>query len=46
MPILTVSIGVASCMPDQNEHMSTLLYKADACLYQAKHNGRNRVVVA
>ncbi|MFZ2406841.1 MAG: diguanylate cyclase [Methylobacter sp.] len=46
MPIVTVSIGVASCMPDQDQHMSTLLYKADACLYQAKHNGRNRVVVA
>jgi len=46
MPIVTVSIGVASCLPDQDQQMSGLLYKADACLYQAKHNGRNRVVVA
>jgi diguanylate cyclase (GGDEF)-like protein len=33
MPIVTISVGVASCLPDQDQHISSLLYKADACLY-------------
>jgi len=41
---VTISIGVASIIPDQNEQPSTLLHHADACLYRAKHEGRNRVV--
>ncbi|WP_333874839.1 sensor domain-containing diguanylate cyclase [Methylobacter sp.] len=45
-PIVTISIGVASCIPDPEAHMSTLLNEADACLYRAKDNGRNQVVVA
>ncbi|MEN6587679.1 MAG: diguanylate cyclase, partial [Sulfuricella sp.] len=43
-PVLTVSVGVASMVPDQDEQPATLLNHADACLYQAKHEGRNRVV--
>lgn len=44
LPVVTVSIGVASTVPDQDKEPSTLLNQADACLYQAKHEGRNRVV--
>lgn len=44
--IVTISIGVASCVPNQNEQSSILLQQADASLYRAKHEGRNRVVVA
>ena len=41
---LTVSIGVAECMPDETwEHW---FQRADAALYQAKANGRNQVQFA
>lgn len=39
---ITVSIGVAEYA--QGESMSSLLERADNCLYQAKNNGRNTVV--
>ena len=38
----TVSIGVAAFGPDQDNQRG-LLTAADACLYQAKRTGRNRV---
>ena len=41
--IVTVSVGVATLVPDQNSSMETLLKAADELLYQAKHNGRNRL---
>jgi diguanylate cyclase (GGDEF)-like protein len=42
---VTVSIGVASC--DTNIHTSkALVEKADAALYEAKKNGKNRVKVS
>lgn len=41
---LTLSIGVASLQPDDN--LDSLLQRADAALYDAKNQGRNRVVVA
>ncbi len=44
LPVVTISIGVTSTVPDQDKEPSTLLNQADACLYQAKHEGRNRVV--
>lgn len=41
---LTVSAGVAQWQPD--EDADHLLARADEALYRAKHEGRNRVVVA
>lgn len=41
---LTVSIGVA--FNDQSTTYELLYREADACLYEAKNSGRNRVVVA
>ena len=41
----TVSVGIA-LYPDHATFGDGLLRKADAALYEAKHEGRNRVVVA
>ena len=40
---VTVSIGVASMIPGKDS-VDTLVKRADAALYEAKNNGRNRVV--
>jgi len=41
--IVTMSLGVATLIPDQGSQPSVLLETADRALYQAKGNGRNRV---
>lgn len=41
---VTVSCGVASVMPGDNLSLEVLLQSADYALYQAKEQGRNRVV--
>ena len=43
---LTVSIGAAVYDPASGETSSALLHRADAALYAAKSNGRNRVEMA
>jgi diguanylate cyclase (GGDEF)-like protein len=42
---VTLSLGIASMRPDQNSLPEHLIEHADAALYQAKHQGRNRFVV-
>ena len=42
---VTVSIGVASLVPNAADTESALLKAADAALYASKHHGRNRVSV-
>lgn len=42
--IVTVSIGVASLQPQDDEAQQNLIASADMSLYLAKHAGRNRVV--
>lgn len=44
--VLTVSIGVASAIPGQGDYAESeiLLRHADRALYQAKSDGRNRVI--
>lgn len=44
--IVTISLGIASCQPDNNSQPFDLLQKADKALYQAKHNGRARAEIA
>ncbi|NOQ17352.1 MAG: diguanylate cyclase [Methyloprofundus sp.] len=42
--IVTLSIGVATLIPDINKNVNELFSLADRHLYQAKENGRNAVV--
>ena len=42
--IVTVSIGVATLIPDRNQDSINLISLADKALYEAKQRGRNRVV--
>jgi diguanylate cyclase (GGDEF)-like protein len=43
---VTISVGAASIQPTHEGQPEALVRKADECLYQAKGEGRNRVVVA
>jgi diguanylate cyclase (GGDEF)-like protein len=42
---VTISMGLA-CFPGESEDADGLLRAADAALYEAKHSGRDRLVVA
>ena len=44
--VVTISIGVASLVPEQHLDPSHLIKLVDTRLYAAKHEGRNRVKVA
>ena len=42
---VTLSLGVACCIPDRHLKLATLIEAADKGLYQAKEMGRNRVCI-
>lgn len=42
---ITVSVGVASCVPRPFEEPATLIQRADEAMYAAKRAGRNRVML-
>jgi diguanylate cyclase (GGDEF)-like protein len=42
-PVITLSLGVASCIPADDNAVEALVAAADAALYRAKQEGRNRV---
>ena len=42
--VLTVSIGVTCCSPDQESNLQEFINDADKMLYRAKNTGRNQVV--
>jgi len=44
-PYVTVSMGLASQIPESPATPEDLLLKADQALYQAKAEGRNRIQV-
>ncbi len=46
LQVVSVSIGVASLRPDDNAPAATLVQAADEALYQAKRQGRNRVMAS
>lgn len=45
-PYVSVSLGVASVVPQRNQAAAELVQQADKALYQAKQSGRNCVSVA
>lgn len=42
-PVVTISLGVAACIPSDDVSPASLVAAADAALYRAKLEGRNRV---
>ncbi|MBT8144405.1 MAG: diguanylate cyclase [Gammaproteobacteria bacterium] len=44
--MLTISVGVASVVPDRSKSLGKLVAAADAALYRAKEAGRDRVETA
>ncbi len=43
-PFVTVSMGIATCIPDKDTSFDGLYEAADKALYAAKQNGRNCIV--
>jgi diguanylate cyclase (GGDEF)-like protein len=41
--VVTISVGVATCIPVQGSRPDTLIKCADSALYEAKRTGRNKV---
>ncbi len=44
-PVVTVSIGLAFCVPNDGREPHLLIHAADTALYDAKRQGRDRIVV-
>ena len=44
--VVTISAGVAACVPQPGDDSARLVQAADAAMYRAKASGRNRVEVA
>jgi len=42
---VTISVGMASVVPNEHNSQTQLLDEADKALYEAKHSGRNRAVM-
>ena len=43
---VTISVGVASAVPERRSSPDLLVAAADEAVYRAKHEGRNRVAVS
>lgn len=43
--IVTISLGVASCIPNQDIPSSKLIEQADEALYRSKESGRNKTTI-
>ena len=44
--MITISIRVASCVSQEGQSSASLVQAADAATYRAKHQVRNKVVLA
>ena len=40
---ITISAGIATCLPSEDKNPEDLIKKSDQALYKAKRNGRNRI---
>lgn len=43
IPVVTISVGVATVIPDMESNYELLIERADNALYKAKKSGRNKV---